>query len=152
MQTIFSEHRRVLPIVMMLLTAATFPACDTEPGEGGLTSGDNTPDDGAPSDSISGSWTGSFESDTYGAEGDFSVKIVQDGTALSGAITIPMIDMNDVPLSGKYSKTDITFGDISGEITFKGTVTASDTDTTAKGTYTSSDGDDVGTWKARLGG
>ncbi|HET6451262.1 MAG TPA: hypothetical protein VFI08_08120, partial [Spirochaetia bacterium] len=83
-----------------------------------------------------GAWSG-----TYAAAGSsghtFTAQVVQNGTSLSGTISIPLIGMSGAALSGAVDGDSIQFGDIARTISFSGTAQADDT---ASGTYSISYG------------
>ena len=92
-----------------------------------------------------GTWNGTYTSHEYGVNGTFSIIITDTNGTLTGTIRVPLIGMSDAELTGSVDGSVITFGDISGQITFHGTVTGTGT---ASGTYQYPGINDEGAWDA----
>jgi photosystem II stability/assembly factor-like uncharacterized protein len=97
-----------------------------------------------PPVNVSGAWEGTWQSN-QGASGTFSVDLTQQGTTLSGSISVPDVGLSNAALKGTIDGTTIVFGDINDTITFTGTITD---DSSASGTYNNPVLDDDGTWQA----
>lgn len=92
-------------------------------------------------------WQGQYASHEDSFSGSFIASITDNNGQLSGSLAVPLIGMNDAPLTGTVEKNIITFGDIDGLITFVGSVTT-DGDA-ANGSYIYVNGfKDEGTWQA----
>lgn len=99
---------------------------------------------------ISGACRGTWSSDGYGASGLFATTLVQQGRALSGSVTVEGAPFPpDMAVTGTVDSNRLTFGDVGGQISFTGQVTAA-TDTTFDigGTYNSAPIQDTGSWNA----
>ncbi|MBN1425645.1 hypothetical protein JXA88_13905 [Candidatus Fermentibacteria bacterium] len=106
-------------------------------------------DDVIPAD-MAGFWMGTWHSSGGSDSGPFYLQAEQNGSNVSGTITIPDIDMADAPVTGRVDGHSITFGDIDQKIAFTGTI--DEGDTTASGTYENTALNDNGTWQAAKGG
>ncbi len=102
----------------------------------------------SPSDNVTGQWDGNWESGENGMSGTFTADIVQQGTVLSGKISVPYIGMEDAELKGTATGDTIVFGDINDEIVFTGTTTSA---TAASGTFEYTMGVE-GNWQAEKRG
>jgi hypothetical protein len=92
-----------------------------------------------------GDWTGTYSSQEYSLTGTFSASIVDNAGELTGTISVPYIGITDTELTGTVVGSVITFGDISGLITFSGILTEGGT---ATGSYVYDTLDDEGNWNA----
>jgi uncharacterized delta-60 repeat protein len=125
-------------IPLILLALIFLAAC------GGSGGGGNGNDDSALGD-MNGTWEGSWVSGTAaGRDGSFTARVVQSGGALSGHIDIPYIAMDNAPLTGTVSGSQITFGDIDQTITFVGRVAGE----SCSGSFSIPTMGESGTWTA----
>lgn len=99
---------------------------------------------------ITGKWDGDWQSSTLGLSGPFSADITQQGSTLSGSITISDIGINNAELQGTVAGNTIVFGDINSQITFVGVL--EEDSVSASGTYYYSSIGDYGIWQAEKGG
>jgi hypothetical protein len=99
-------------------------------------------DSGGGGGSIDGTWKGTAQSGYLGKV-PFTATIAENNTALSGTITVTKIGIENESLTGTLNGSAINFGDISGYITFTGTVDGD----SASGTYSYSS-IDSGPWTA----
>ena len=90
--------------------------------------------------------SGTYVSSVYSATGPFEVSLSKSGTALTGTLSVPAIEMTDSPLTGVAQGTSIVFGDIAQRISFTGTVQGNSGGLTGAGTYTLPEDSDHGTW------
>ena len=115
----------VLPAVLL---AAAFgfliPACSS--------GGDSGSDFVGTFDST-GSWKGTYKIDSLSVSGGFTVAVVQTSGKITGTITISRLGLSDAAITGNVSSNNITFGDISGIVSFSGEADVFDT---ASGTFT----------------
>ena len=91
-----------------------------------------------------GQWNGMWNSTEYPGSGYFSAKVGQNSSELGGVIDIPYIGLNEAELAVSINGSEIDFGDIDGQINFRGTVEGN----RAWGNYNYQNGRDVGTWEA----
>lgn len=96
------------------------------------------------SGSVTGTWTGTWLSSSHGVSGTFSANIIEQNSILSGTIKVPFVGLDNATLTGSISENYITFGDITGIITFTGNVNGND----SSGTYVYPQLSDTGTWLA----
>jgi hypothetical protein len=103
-----------------------------------------------PISDVSGTWSGTWQSENAGINGEFEAKIIQQDTSLSGSITIPDLALNNADLKGTVRGNTMAFGDIDDQITFIG-ILGTDT-VSASGTYYYPTLDDYGSWTATKSG
>jgi hypothetical protein len=133
------DRRRILSkasihpiaILIVLFVLSFMVACSSDSGGGGGSEG------------IDGTWAGKAAS-SYGINIAFTAKITESNTKISGTITIPFLSFTDEPITGTLNGSNISFGDISGVITFTGTISGS----SASGTYNLPSYSDTGSWTA----
>lgn len=136
-----SRLTRLLLTGLILLNLFFIAACGGSGGGGD--NGGNGDDD--PLGDMGGTWVGTWVSGvTTGLDGSFEARVVQSGSTLSGGIDIPFIGMDDAPLTGSVSGSNITFGDIDRTITFTGTVSGD----RSSGTFSMPSYGQSGTWTA----
>jgi hypothetical protein len=137
-----SDRRRIhskassspIIILIVLFVSSFMVGCSSDSGSGG---------GGGGSGGIDGTWKGTAKS-SYLGNISFTATITNTNNVLSGTITIPAIYINNESLKGTLNGSSITFGDISGYITFTGTINSS----SASGTYDYMSSTDTGTWTA----
>jgi hypothetical protein len=95
--------------------------------------------------SVTGLWEGTWQSEEYGLDRTFSADILQNGSTLSGKIDVPDIGLINTDLKGTATNNTIVFGDINDEIVFTGTLASH---SAASGTYEYPALDDNGSWQA----
>ena len=127
-------HSATSPIAFLLVLFVVSFALGCSSGSGG---------GGGGGGSIDGTWVGKALS-SYAISSSFTAKITEDNTKISGTITIAILSYTDEPITGTLNGTSITFGDISGKITFTGTINGN----SASGTYSLPSYGDNGTWTA----
>ncbi len=98
-----------------------------------------------PENKAAGYWQGSWESSRFGLSGTFSANIQQQGSTLTGTISVSEVVINDEPLKGTSTGNKIVFGDINDRIVFSGNITDLNK---AGGTYQFNSILDSGTWTA----
>ncbi len=125
----------------VLALAALFSITGCSSGGGG------SGDDFAGTFDATGSWKGRWNLESVGYSGSFSVKASQASGKLSGTITVAKAGLSDAPLTGTVTGNDVTFGDISGIVSFSGEADVFDA---ASGTFTVKDSGSTykGTWTA----
>ncbi len=89
---------------------------------------------------------GTYVSSVYSATGSFEASLSKSGTALTGTLSVPAIDMTDSPLTGIAQGSSIVFGDIAQRISFTGSFQGNSGGLTGAGTYTLPEDSDHGTW------
>jgi len=94
---------------------------------------------------LTGTWKGTWHSRVYGINGDFKTTVVQQGSTLSGLISVPDIGIYNADLKGTGTGNNVVFGDFAGKITFTGTLSGN---STLSGTYVYPSQSDNGTWQA----
>jgi len=98
----------------------------------------------AGTEGATGLWTGTWSSSDHGVSGTFATDILEQGSALTGTIDVPFAGLQNAALTGSVDGTRITFGDISGVITFTGDIDGDG----SSGTYVYRPMEDTGTWQA----
>jgi len=127
---------------LALAVLLSLTGCSSGGGGGGGDTGDGF----VGTFDATGSWKGKWKLESVGT-GSFSVSVSQAAGKLSGTITISKAGLSDAPLTGTVTSNDITFGDISGIVSFSGSADVFDA---ASGTFTvkQSGSSYTGTWTA----
>lgn len=92
---------------------------------------------------FSGTWPGEWTTDDGDYEGTFTATVTQNGTTLSGTISVPGILAPNTTLKGTVKGNLVFFGDIENKVKFAGYVTNSD----AKGSFVDIPNDYEGSWE-----
>ncbi len=100
--------------------------------------------------SLAGKWEGAWNSSGGSYNGTFSTTLTQDGSTLSGSISVPEIGMSGANVKGIVSGKNVAFGDIDNRIQFSGTI-GSDT-SKMSGEFYYAGYDVSGTWNGQEAG
>jgi hypothetical protein len=100
---------------------------------------------------MTGKWSGTYSSTTDASTGTFAILFRQDGTQLTGSISIqPPGCVNEGAITGTLNGTTIAFGAVKGAQTID--YTGSVSGNTMSGTYSAPGCDHAkGTWTATKG-
>jgi hypothetical protein len=110
---LLAKTANALAALFIILFVATLAvSCSKDSGDDG---------GGGSGGGVNGTWKGTAQSGYLGKVA-FTATIAENNTVLSGTITVTKIGIENESLTGTYNGSEITFGDISGYISFSGTV------------------------------
>ena len=137
-----------LSAARILVSLFALAGCSGKDGTAASDGGQSVSVPAAAALDATGTWTGSFKSTSPAASGGFDAQISQTGGKLSGTISIPLINVENVAISGSVSGANLAFSDVGHTISFNGTAAADDT-ATGSFTVTAAGGKYQGTWTAQ---
>lgn len=94
---------------------------------------------------LTGNWGGTIYSLVYSETYSITAHVIQNGTNMSGYVTIPILSMVNANLTGQVVSGNTLTGNIGGTIAVTATVSANGN--TISGSFTNSELYDYGTWQ-----